>query len=192
MLAGLVACQARANTVPALGSGPLGSAEAYLERGDGYAAAQAYSQAIADYSEALRQRPNWAEAYNNRGYSEWWHGQSEAALADYNQALALRPAYAYAYNNRGVVSMATGQTAQSIVDVTRALKLQPDFPQAYRIRGNAFLRLGQFGPALSDFRRAGGGPAPWLLALGGVLAGLALLAALIAVRWRWTRVPRAG
>src|SRR5258706_13718661 len=47
---GLVACQARTSAAPALGAGPLDSAGAYVERGDKYAAAQAYARALADYS----------------------------------------------------------------------------------------------------------------------------------------------
>ena len=182
-----VACQARVAATPNLGTGPLGNPDAYLQRGDEYAAAQAYALAVADYSQALKLRPAWAEAYNNRGYSYWWNGQVDAALADYNQALALRPNYAFAYNNRGVLYMAGGQTALAIADFTRAIELQPDFPQAYRNRGNAYLRLGQFGPARADLSRVGADPAPWLLAFCG---GLGLIAAAAVLALRRRRGPR--
>jgi tetratricopeptide (TPR) repeat protein len=186
----MVACQARSSAAPHLGSGPLDNAEAYLRRGDEYAAAQDYPRAIADYSEALRLRPDWPEAYNNRGYSYWWHGQGDEALADYNRALALRPQYAYAYNNRGVVYMAGGQPVLAVADFTHAIELQPDFPQAYRNRANVELRLGQLGLALADFRRAGVDPMPLLLVVCGVSLALALAGAFGAIRWLRGRVPR--
>ena len=181
--AGLAACQGRPNATPALGAEPLDSAENYLRRGDEYSGAQAYGQAIADYSEALRLQPDWAEAYNNRGYALFWNGQGDKALADYNRALALRPLYPYACNNRGVAYMAGGEPALAIADFTRAIELQPLFPQAYRNRGNAYLRQGQLGPALEDFRRAGQDPLPLLIAICAVPAALVLAASFATIRW---------
>jgi tetratricopeptide (TPR) repeat protein len=134
---------------------PLQTASEYLRRGDNFSAAQDYSHAILDYDQAIRLNPNFAEAYNNRGFASYWSGNYEQAIADYSRAIALRPAYAYAYNNRGAAYMASGHSNQAISDFDHALALQPDFPQAYINRGNANLRLGHLGLALADFRRGG-------------------------------------
>ena len=61
-------------------AGPLADAVAYLARGDGYADNRDYERAIADYDEALRLRPDWAEAYNNRGYAYYWKGDATPRL----------------------------------------------------------------------------------------------------------------
>ena len=46
-------------------------------------------------------RPDYAEAYSNRGNALQDLKRSEEALASYDKAIALKPDYAEAYNNRG-------------------------------------------------------------------------------------------
>ena len=89
---------------PSIAVGPLDTAKAYLSRGDQHSAIKDYDHAIADYSQAIRLNPDYAEAYNNRGLAYSLTGKTEMAnaIADYSQAIKLRPTYAYAYNNRGV------------------------------------------------------------------------------------------
>ena len=47
-----------------IATGPLNSAEAYLMRGDEYADIKDYAQAVADYTQAIQLKPDYAEAYN--------------------------------------------------------------------------------------------------------------------------------
>ncbi len=119
-------------------AGPLNTAAAYLARGDRYSDLKDYDHAIADYSQAIRLKPDYAEAYNNRGLAFALSSKREmaSAIADYDQAIQLRPEYAYAYNNRGVAYMASGQPDAALHDFDRALQLQPNFPQAYSNRAN--------------------------------------------------------
>src|SRR6188768_1702942 len=83
-------------TVPA-GSAP--SAEVYLKRGEDLSGARQYDQAIADYTTAIQLKPDYAEAYNNRGFAYYLKGDAERAIADYTRAIALRPNYPKAYNS---------------------------------------------------------------------------------------------
>jgi tetratricopeptide (TPR) repeat protein len=155
----LSACSSQVATPPqpvtALSS--LDSAEAYLARGDQYSTIKDYEHAIADYTQAIRLKPDLAEAYNNRGLAEaleWKDGMTDA-IADYSQAIKLRPDYAYAYNNRGVAYMASGHPDEALRDFNYAIQFQPDFPQAYSNRGNAYLRKGHLILAIIDFHRTG-------------------------------------
>ena len=154
----LAACdaQAPASPQPTIAVGSLDTAEAYLARGDELAGMRDFGRAIADYTEAIRLKPDYAQAYNNRGlaYSLQSKSQMPNAIADYSQAIQLRPAYARAYNNRGVAYMASGHADEAMRDFNRAIQLQPDFAQAHRNRGNAEYRAGQLGPAIYDFYRA--------------------------------------
>jgi len=151
-------------------TGPLPDAEAYLQRGEAAAGAHRYDQAIADYDMAIRLRPDYAEAYNDRGHAYHWKGgNGDRARADFTRAIELRPNYPTAYNNRGVVAMAGGDAARSIPDFDRALELNPAFRNAYVNRGNARLRLGRVGPALDDFHRAGMYPERTVAILGGLV-----------------------
>ena len=69
--------QPQVTAPPAIATGVLSTAEAYLRRGDQYAAAQDYDRAISDYTQAIKLNPDYAEAYNNRGYAEYWNGKVE-------------------------------------------------------------------------------------------------------------------
>jgi tetratricopeptide (TPR) repeat protein len=50
-----------------------------------------YDQAIADYTKAIELKPDYAQAYTNRGLENEKLGQRDKAIADYHQALSLAP-----------------------------------------------------------------------------------------------------
>lgn len=166
-------------------TGPLPDAEAYLKRGEAFAGAHKYDQAIADYDMAIRLRPDYAEAYNDRGHAYHWKGgNGDRAIADFTRAIELRPDYPTAYNNRGVVYMAGGHAVRGIPDFDRALELSPTFRNAYVNRGNARLRLWRVGPALDDFHRAGMYPERAVAMLAGAIL-LAVAGALLSSKTAW-------
>ena len=86
--------------------------------------------AIADYTQAIQLRPDFAEAYNSRGSAKQRKGDLDWALIDYARAIELNPGYAPAYNNRGSVERARGELGAAIADFTRAIELDPDFSVA--------------------------------------------------------------
>ena len=149
-------------------------AEFYLKRGEDLSGVHQYDRAIADYTVAIELRPDYAEAYNDRGFAYYLKGDFERAIADYTRAIELRPNYPKAYNSRGVVYMAGGYgEAKSVPDFDRAIELKPDFRYAYINRASARLfshpRL-----ALQDFHRAGMHPERTVGILGSVFLMLAL------------------
>ncbi|MFP3938621.1 MAG: tetratricopeptide repeat protein, partial [Phycisphaerae bacterium] len=69
------------------------------------------------YSEAIRLKPDYVGAYNNRGtVYRSGTGDLDAALADYNKAIELEPDYATSYYNRGLVNMDRGRHKQALED----------------------------------------------------------------------------
>ena len=155
------------------------SAEFYLKRGEDLSGAREYDRAIADYSTAIRLKPDYAEAYNDRGFAYYLKGDPEHAIADYTRAIELRPDYPKAYNSRGVVYMAHGYGREkAVADFDRAIALKPDFRYAYVNRANARLVRHPW-LALEDFHRAGMHPERLIALLGGailiVVAGIAMI-----------------
>ena len=110
--------------------------------------------AIAEYNQALKLRPNFAEVYYKRGISRYKLGDLKGAILDYNQAISLNPNYAGVYNNRGFTRHGLGDFKGAIKDFNQALKLNPNFPEAYQNRGITRNALGDKQGAIRDLNTA--------------------------------------
>lgn len=100
----------------------------------------------------MKLKPNYADAYNNRGNLLSQAGKSEAAMADFNQAIALRP-HADAYFNRANELSNRGNLNLAIEDYTESIKLKAS-PDAYTNRGFAYLKLKNLSAANNDLLQA--------------------------------------
>ena len=72
---------------------------------------------------AIRLKPDYAEAYRNRGAAKGSLGQYEDAIADCAEAVRLKPGYAVAYNNRGAAKAALDLKDEARKDFEIALEL---------------------------------------------------------------------
>jgi len=160
-----------------VGSAPTASAspqsagdpEFYLKRGESLCGARQHDRAIADYTTAIQLKPDYAEAYNDRGFAYYLKGNGERAIADFTRAIELRPNYPKAYNSRGVAYMSHGYgAAKSIPDFDRAIELKPDFRYAYINRANARL-VSHPWLALQDFHHVGMYPERTAAKIGGAI-----------------------
>ena len=80
------------------------------------------------YNEAIRLKPDYAVAYNNRGIARLAEGDVEGALQDFNEAIRLKPDYATPFNNRGELRRAKGDVEGALQDFNEAIRLgcKPD------------------------------------------------------------------
>ncbi|NLD82107.1 MAG: tetratricopeptide repeat protein [Smithella sp.] len=113
-----------------------------------------YPQAIKDFDEAIRIKPEYAEAYYNRGLAHKALGNAGQAIADYSRAIRLKPNMAEAYNNRGNAYGESGDCNLALMDFKAALEINPSFAEAYMNRGNAYNCLGNYQQAIEDYGRA--------------------------------------
>ena len=127
------------------------SAETYFTWGNTKSYLGDYKGAITDYDSAIRLKPDYAKAYNNRGTAKHQLGQHFAAIADFDIAIRLKPDSAKAYNNRGTVKGNLGQHFAAIADYDNAIRLNPDDATTYFNRGTVKHQLGQHLAAIADF-----------------------------------------
>ncbi|MEH2255451.1 tetratricopeptide repeat protein, partial [Nostoc sp.] len=59
-------------------------------------------EAIASYDQALKFKPDYNDAWNNRGIALRNLGRTEEAIASYDQALKFKPDDHQAWNNRRI------------------------------------------------------------------------------------------
>ncbi|MBY0526880.1 MAG: tetratricopeptide repeat protein [Gemmataceae bacterium] len=126
-------------------------AEIHLHRGRCHDRLGQHDQAIADFTEAIRIRPDYALAYHFRGVS---HGKKDApdkALADYDVTLRLDPRNAGCLNNRGTLFLTRDEFDRALADLDACLDINPEFDLALLNRANAHLHLGNYERAFADF-----------------------------------------
>ncbi len=99
-----------------------------------------FERAIADYDEALRRKPDFADAWGNRGAVSWHRGDAELerggdpkpwfdrALEDFEKALRLRPKFWQVLANRALLYEKLGRLDEAAVELEKALALQPEHP----------------------------------------------------------------
>ena len=63
-------------------------------------------EAIEQYSKAIELKPDYTDAYNNRGVLYAKLNKIDEAMADYNKAIELKPDYTDIYNNRAELQIA--------------------------------------------------------------------------------------
>jgi len=139
--------KAAAGAAPAVQEEEL-TAQQWFERG--FAVADVDEQ-LRFYTEAIRLKPDYAEAYTNRGVARRAKGDVDGALQDYTEAIRLKPDYAQTYNNRG---NAREDDVDALQDYTEAIRLKPDYATAFYNRGNARRAQGDMDGALQDLAEA--------------------------------------
>jgi len=99
---------------------------------------QESDRAIEDCSQAIRLKPDFAQAFNNRGAAYTFKDQYDRAIEDYEQAIRLDPDDADAFNNRGAVYSLKGQYDRAIEDYNQAIRLNPCDASAFNNRSRAY------------------------------------------------------
>jgi tetratricopeptide (TPR) repeat protein len=106
---------------------PCCTADDYYSRGQKEFSKRHWNGAIADFTKAIRLRPDHAEAYYWRGVAQNSKGAKSnplEAIADFTQAIQLKPDYADAYFSRGYVKKLRGDLDGAIADCSRAIGLK--------------------------------------------------------------------
>ncbi|WP_202921181.1 tetratricopeptide repeat protein [Anatilimnocola aggregata] len=111
-------------------------------------------EAIADFDELLRLKPDHVNGWYNRGEIHAQLGQFDKAIADFSAALKLKANDHGSLIGRATAQRQLGNYSEALKDISVALKHQPSNALAYCERAEIEMSLGQWQLAAEDFRTA--------------------------------------
>jgi tetratricopeptide (TPR) repeat protein len=144
------------------GSDKEAVAYAYNARGGQYYYKGLHKRAIRDYDQAIRLKPDYAHAVNNRCWARAVVGRLNDALKDCNRAVKLQPNVGNTFENRAMIYLKLGQLKPAIADYDAALKLDPESADDLYGRGIAKLKSGDPAGGKADIE-AGKLKKPWVV-----------------------------
>lgn len=106
------------------------------------------------YREALRLRPNYAEAHNNLAILLRAAGDLSSAAEHYQEALRLRPGYPEALYNYAILLESRGSTEGAAGHYAEALRVRPDYVDAHHGYANLLKGGGRLSEAEEHYRAA--------------------------------------
>jgi tetratricopeptide (TPR) repeat protein len=140
----------------ALNSNP-NSGDAYLCRGLAWMLKREYTNAVKDYTLAIRYSTNPSNlfaVYDARGAAYHALHEHKKALADITEAIRLNPAIAMLFNDRGCIYTSLDEHQKADADFIEALRLDPKLALAWSNRATNWTKLKKYDRALEDFDKA--------------------------------------
>jgi len=126
---------------------------ALSNKGNALALENKHAEAIKEFDLAIKYKPDFADAYNNRATSLFALKDYEGVLRDLNTSIALDPDNAKIinmYNNRGLAYYKLGRYKEAISDFNIAISLKKDYFEAYKNRMQSYSAIRDFDKALED------------------------------------------
>ena len=111
-------------------------------------------EAIQSYEQALRLRPDYADAHNNLGVALGRVGAVQEAFEQYQQVLRLNPDNAEAHFNWGNALIRLGRLPEAIEHYKQAVRINPNFAEARNNLGIAMGKVGAVQEAIEQWQLA--------------------------------------
>lgn len=128
--------------------------ELYFNRGTLHALRDERTNAIDDFTEALKLKPDYLQALGDRSFAYMITAQYDKALADANKMIVLAPRSADGYAKRGMVYEATEMFSESVGDYERAISIEPENAYYYYGASLNLLRLGLYHQVERQLKKA--------------------------------------
>lgn len=106
------------------------------------------------YSQVIEKNPQFATAYNNRGFAYYNLREMEKAIEDYEKAIAINKQYKLPYNNKGALLHESGKYAEAVQTYSDLIREFPDDAIAYNDRALSYISAKNFNEAINDLNDA--------------------------------------
>ena len=111
-------------------------------------------EALTSYDKVLLIKPDYAEAYYNRGNTLGELGRYDEALASYDKAISIQSNYAAAFYIQGVMLQELKRFDEAVESYDNAISIKSDYVEALNNRGNALSELRRFEEALKSYDKS--------------------------------------
>jgi tetratricopeptide (TPR) repeat protein len=113
-----------------------------------------YHEAIKWYSEAVEKRPDFSDAYYNRGLVYQILEKNEEALADFSKAFALDDKFAPALFKKAEMLQTLQRYDEAVPAVNELVKSFPDSAANWTLKGDILLQKEDLSGSLSSYDRS--------------------------------------
>ncbi len=111
-------------------------------------------EALVHYDTATRLKPDYAEAFHNRGNILFDLKRADEALASYERAIQLKPDFAEGHLSRGIALRELKRANEALASFDRAIELKPDYAESHYNRGIVLRDLNFLSEALASHDKA--------------------------------------
>jgi tetratricopeptide (TPR) repeat protein len=120
----------------------------------GIGTVQDYSEALTCCERAMQLKPDFAEAYCNKGAVLGNMNRNTEALACYDHAIQIKPDYAKPWSNKSAALRLLGRSEEALTCSGRALELNPEDAEAWGNKAAALGSLKRYPEELQCCERA--------------------------------------
>jgi tetratricopeptide (TPR) repeat protein len=125
----------------------------YHDEGVEFARLGQIEESVAAYDKAIAIRPDYIQAWGNRGNALVRLSLYEEAVASYEKVIAIDPNDALSWKNRGNALFNLGRYEESVASYDKAIAIDPKNAAAWFHRGVALGKLGKHAEAIDSFDR---------------------------------------
>ena len=135
----------------------LDPATPHYDQGKADYRAGKYKEAVEEFSEAVRLKPDWVEAHYALALSLTEIEKLPEAIEEFRQVVkfnANEDLQTLSFYNLGNAHLDLGQYKEAIESYREAIKLRPDLSKPHNNLGLAYAASGQLAEAISEFKQA--------------------------------------
>ena len=127
---------------------------AFFLRGNAKWKEKEYHEAIKWYTEAIAKRPDFSDAYYNRGLVYQILEKNDEALADFSKATELDAKFAPALFKKAEMLQTLQQSDEAVIAVESLVKSFPDSAANWTLKGDILLQKADLSGSLSSYDRS--------------------------------------